>query len=218
MSSDLQQIEIFKGLSKSAFERLLSASRVIEKLAGETLFLEQDANTPVCFLVRGGVRIFRTNTEGKEQNLTIINEGEVFNLPTAFFAQGLAPASASAVCKSRIVIITQQDFRQVVTSDTEISMAVLCDLSAKLEHLTSLVQDLSLKDVRGRLAKFLLEQNNNPNPAMRWTHEKIASQIGTSREVISRLLQVFVKEGLIEINRHQINTKKVAALTKISEQ
>lgn len=218
MQGEIKHIEIFKNLSMSSLEKIQSVARFIEKSAGEFVFQEQDPSTPICFVIKGGVRVFKTGSDGKEQNLAIINEGEVFNLPTAFFSSRLAPASASAVCKSRIMTISQQDFRRVVTSEPEIALAVMGDLSTKLEHLTNLVHDLSLKDVRSRLAKFLLNQHLSPDQSMKWTHEKIAVQIGTSREVVTRLLKVFTREGWLEINRHRINVINPAALKKIVDE
>lgn len=218
MNGEIPHIEIFKNLSAPSLEKLQSVSRFIEKSAGEFIFQEQDPDTPVCFVIKGGVRVFKTGGDGKEQNLAIFNEGEVFNLPTAFFAERLAPASASAICKSRIMTISQQDFHRVVTGNPEIALAVLGDLSAKLEHLAALVHDLSLKDVRARLAKFLLEQHLSPDQSMKWTHEKIAAQIGTSREVVTRLLKVFTREGWLEINRHRIEIIKPATLKKIADE
>lgn len=217
MLNDLGKISIFANLSLKASKELLAVAHPVEKLVGEMIFFEKDCHTPVYFVIKGGVRIFRAGSDGKEQNLAVINEGEAFNLPTAFFLTGMAPASAAAVCSSRLLSIKQDDFRKVVSSNPEIALAVLSDLSLKLEKLTDLVHDLSLRDVRGRLAKFLLQQHINPDLSMRWTHERIASQIGTSREVVSRLLKIFTKEGLVEIDRSHILVKNTQAIKKLAE-
>jgi CRP-like cAMP-binding protein len=82
-------------------------------------------------------------------------------------------------------------------------LAVLEDLSEKLYHLTDLVHDVSLRTVRGRLAKFLLAQAQGGGD-VQWTHEQIAMQLGTRREVVSRALRAFLVEGLIQTDRQRI--------------
>jgi len=79
----------------------------------------------------------------------------------------------------------------------------LQELSDCGRHLGGLAYDLSLRSVRGRLARFLLMQANSPSSA-RWTHEQIAMQIGTVREVVSRTMLAFVKEGLVRLERGRI--------------
>jgi CRP-like cAMP-binding protein len=104
------------------------------------------------------------------------------------------------------VRISRADFHQLVLRIPELALAVITDLSGKVEHLTGLVNDLSLKNVRARLAKFLLAQQAQKQKA-RWTQSEIASQLGTSREIVSRLLKAFASEELIAIERHKITVR-----------
>ena len=87
-------------------------------------------------------------------------------------------------------------------------------LSQKLQQFNELAYDLSLRSVRARLAKFLIEHDNDEQE---WTQNAIASKIGSVREVVSRTLRGFVKEGLIIIDRHQIKILDLAGLEQIAE-
>ena len=109
-----------------------------------------------------------------------------------------------AVGRVNVVGFMQADFRYLTSQNPEISRAVLRDLSEKLEHFTNLAHDLSLRSVRARLAHFLLEQAQASSPTETWTHEKIAAQIGTVREVVSRMMRTFIREGLIRTERQNI--------------
>jgi CRP/FNR family transcriptional regulator len=96
------------------------------------------------------------------------------------------------------------DFRRVASETPAIALAVLDDFSAKLRHLADLTHDLSLRSVRGRLARFLLAQAQVEDAPLRWTQEEIAAQIGTVREVVSRMLRALIRDGLIQMERQRI--------------
>ncbi len=201
---ELSKIKIFAGISRVALEELARISVLASYADGEYLLFESDENTPVIFICRGSVRIFRTNPEGREQTLISLHAGDGFNLPTSFMKNGRSPASASAVGDVTVLCLHSADFRKVVAGNPEIALAVLEDLSGKLGHLTNLVHDVSLRTVRGRLAKFLLDPAHKGPSAIRWTHEQMAGQLGTTREVVSRTIGAFIQEGLIKTERHRI--------------
>ena len=123
---------------------------------------------------------------------------------------GPAPASAVALTPVELAVIPRADFCQTVIHTPELALVVLRDLAAKVHHLTDLTRDLGLLTVRARLASFLLSHGQPPEgcaPAgvqVRWTHHEIAAQIGTVREVVSRTMRAFVKDGLIKLERHRI--------------
>ncbi len=93
----------------------------------------------------------------------------------------------------------------------ELARVLLEDFARRLDHLTNLVEDLSLRTVRERLARFLLqhagEKAGGPDSAgvvHRWSQEEIAAQIGTVREMVARTLRAFADAGLLRIERHRI--------------
>jgi CRP/FNR family transcriptional regulator len=206
--SALKQIPLFADLSPAARERIARVARSTGYQDGQVIMLGGDPDAPVCFVLRGTVRVFRTNPDGREQTLIHLQAGSAFNMPTAFAKSRLAPASSMAVGSVELLTIPQPDFQRIASQTPEIALAVLGDLSEKLYHLTDLTYDLGLRTVRGRLARFLLT-HLAPSEAqdaapVRWTHQAIAAQIGTVREVVSRTLRAFAKEGLIKVERHRI--------------
>jgi CRP/FNR family transcriptional regulator len=214
----LGRIQLFSGLS-AAGRRALSA--VASERAyddGQLIVLEGDGDAPVFFVLGGTVRVYRTSMEGREQNLIHLHAGDGFNMPAAFVDHGVAPASAVAVGAVELLAIPLPNFRRIVTETPEIALAVLGDMAQKLFHLTNLSHDLGLRSVRGRLARFLLTHlRQEEQPPVRWTHQEIAAQIGTVREVVSRTLRAFVKEGLVEMQRHRVVVRDVDALTVEAE-
>jgi CRP/FNR family cyclic AMP-dependent transcriptional regulator len=201
------RIRLFSALSPLAQHVLSEVAATRRYEDGQVIILEGDADAPVFFVLRGTVRVYRTNLDGREQNLIHLHTGDAFNMPAAFAASGLSHASAVAVGPVELLSIPCSDFRRVVVETPEIALSVLRDFSQKLAHLTELSHDLGLRSVRARLARFLLAHAASGEAGMtraRWTHEQIATQIGTVREVVSRAMRAFAKEGMVEVQRHQI--------------
>ena len=212
------EIKLFSNLSPDALDAIAAVARLSATDDGEIIMLEGDAEAPVFCVVRGIVRVFRTNPDGREQTLIYHRAGAAFNLPSAFLDEPTAPASAMAICEGHLLVVSRADFRRVATETPEIAFAVLHDLSGKLLHLTRLTHDLSLVSVRGRLARLLLSRAQAEDQTLlRWTQGEIAADIGTVREVVNRTLRAFAQEGLIEIQRQRITILDLAGLEAESE-
>lgn len=217
-STELGQIAVFSGLSPAAQRRIEAVAALRTYQDGQLILLEGSPEAPVLFVLSGLVRVFRTSLEGREQNLIHLQAGDALNMPAAFADSGAAPASAMARGPVEMISIPRADFRRIVSQTPEIALAVLRDLSEKLYHLTELSRDLGLRTVRSRLARFLLEHVQQASDApIRWTHQEIAAQIGTVREVVSRTLRTFVDDGLIEMQRHRIVVRDAEALQAEAE-
>jgi CRP/FNR family transcriptional regulator len=215
---DLQSIQLFAGLSEAARQELATLGGVRSYGDGQVIMLEGDTESPVFFVLQGTVRVFRTNLDGREQTLIHLGPGAALNMPAAFLDRPGAPASVLAVGPVKLFSISGQDFRRLVSGAPEIALAVLGDFSSKLVHLTDLTYDLGLRSVRARLARFLLAhiEAGQASP-VRWTHEQMAAQIGTVREVVSRTLRAFVRDGLVKVQRHRIVVLDRDALAREAE-
>ena len=204
-NNDILTSPLFAGISQNSLLLItaISSQKIYED--GSMIMVEKDPETPIFIIMDGDVRVFRTNMDGREQTLAILKKGEIFNLPAAFSSDHRSPASAVSLGISKIMQISQNDFRTLVYQVPEISQVIIYDLSNKLIHLTNLVHDVSLRSVRGRLAKFLLIQSEkSEKPTRNWTQEQIATQLATRREVLSRSLRDLIKDGLIKTDRQNI--------------
>lgn len=203
--TELSRIGLFAQVPLPALERLSEVTQVKTFEEGELILLEGDEGAPLFFIAEGTARIFHTNPDGREQTLIYLHAGTAFNLPSAFSETRAAPASAMSIGQMQLLVVSPADFRRITAETPEIALAVLKDFADKLYHFNRLTHDLSLRSVRGRLAGLLLAQaQSEDKPLTRWTQEEIAAQIGTVREVVSRTLRAFVKEGLIQMERQRI--------------
>jgi CRP-like cAMP-binding protein len=110
---------------------------------------------------------------------------------------------AEALTDVTLYAISRADFLRLLDRCPELATVVLRNFATRLAHLTQLVADLSLRTVRARLARFLLEQSEAEAP-VRWTHAEIAAYIGTVRVVVSRTLRDFAAEGILNVQRQRI--------------
>ena len=199
----LKSVKLLAGLADADLEQIAACSGEMRKSAGAEILCAGDRDAPVYFILTGEVRVFRVNPDGREQTLIHLGRGEVFNLPTAFLADGRAPASVIALEDTALLRIDRDDLRRLVTELPALSLAILGDLSAKLEHITEVVHDISLRSVRSRLARFLLARSTAPAPSL-WTQDQIARQIGSTREAVNRALREMIKDGIIRMDRQKI--------------
>ncbi|MBN2170920.1 MAG: Crp/Fnr family transcriptional regulator [Candidatus Krumholzibacteriota bacterium] len=212
-TATLRRIGLLADLPEAALAPLAAVAVERGYADGETIVLDGAAEAPVGFVLTGGVRAYRANPDGREQTLIRLEPGEAFNLPVAFAGDSRAPATAVAIGPTRIVLVSSGDFRRVVSTTPSLALVVLGDLSDKLRHVAELAHELSLFTVRGRLAGFLLDRAAGGHRVhVTWTQEELAAELGTVREVTSRVLNAFARRGVIRLERDRITILDAAAL------
>lgn len=220
LAAVLERTELLKSLSKAELQTL--ASRTVRKLfaAGELLFQEGEPCNGLHIIARGKVRIFKTSMNGREQVLAVNGPGgTVAELPV--FDGGPYPASAMAVEDAEIAFISRRDFHAYCMEHPEVALKVLSVVGARLRHLVGLIEELSFTTIRQRLISVLakLAQAGGKKTGrgiefqLPATHQELAHQLGTVRELISRNLMRLQAEGLIEVDARQIAVKDLQALT-----
>ena len=120
--------------------------------------------------------------------------------------------------RARTIHTVKEDFLRLTETSPDLAMNVLRDFAGKLTHLTGLVEQLSLHSIRGRLARFLIEQANQGEVAGRWTQDEIAAHLGTVRDMVGRTLRAFTDSGMIRRERNRVILLDRAALEAEAEQ
>lgn len=212
----LGKITLCASLNEQALTKMAAVVQAADYADGQVIMLQGETGVPAFMVVQGCVRAFRVNLDGREQTMAVLRVGDSFNIPAALLPDQATPAGAVAIGPTRLLRIPPADLQRLIAESPEIALALLRDMAGKLVHLTNLVHDLSLRPVRGRLARFLLDQATS-GTTPRWTHDQIAAQIGTVREVVSRTLRAFVQEGLIEFHRQQLIIRDPQALRHEAE-
>lgn len=213
-------IEQFPGLSaleEPVKERLLAQAAIVSVPAGTIIFGPGKAPENLLLLLSGTIRVQQTSESGREIVLYRVSAGESCVLTTAcllayedYRAEGLAETDVRAVAIPRGVfdkLIAQSDvFRQFVFTA----------YSRRITDLFLVIEEVAFQRMDIRLAQKLLEFQP-VDGTIHTTHQKLAAELGTAREVISRLLQEFQRRRWITIGRGEIRIDDLAALQSLEK-
>ncbi len=213
----LKSVPYFSGLGTRDLERIRKEAAELSFSQGEILFLEGEPCRGLYLVYSGRIRVFKTSPEGREQVLLIIKRGESFN-DVPVFDGGPNPASASALEPSVVCLIPKGVLLSLI-ADCPPALAVLKVFSARLRYLTSLVEDLSFRNVVNRMARLLLELavvQGGTVPVPRLTQEEMAARVGSVRDVIGRALKTLEGAGAIRMEGHRIYVIDAGKLKKMA--
>ena len=202
----LREIRCFAKLSPEAIDALAAVATELPYAAGETIFLEGDPATGLFVLENGVVKISRVSLEGREYIMHLVGPGDSFN-DVAAMDGGNNPGTAIAQTAVVVWKLSRSDLRRVAQRHPELVWAFVEDMASRARYLVGLVEDLAMRNVRGRLARLLLEEATGTErrtvPRM-LTQEEMAARLGTVREMVGRTLRSMAASGLIEFDRHRI--------------
>jgi len=200
----IQMMPHFSGLSSSEYDSIKQHFYEKKVSKGEILLFEGDAADTLFFVIEGVVKVFKTSADGKEQILQIIRPGESFNDVPVFGGESNL-ASAEAMGNVVTCAIKKSDMEVIIREYPRVAANVIQILSQRVTQLVSLVEDLSFRNVTGRVAKVLLEYaGNGSDEKPRLTQQEMAAMIGTAREMVGRSLKTLEEEGTIRMERNRV--------------
>jgi CRP/FNR family transcriptional regulator len=224
LASVLEKTALLSSLSREELQTL--AARTVRKLfsAGELLFSEDEPCNGLNIIAKGKVRIFKTSVNGREQVLAVNVPGEsIAELPV--FDGGPYPASGVAIEDTEIAFISRRDFNAYCIEHPEVALKMLSVVGGRLRRLVGIIEELSFTTIRQRLIALLVKIAQNEGkktergievhlPA---THQELASQLGTVRELISRNLMRLQAEGLLDVDARLIVVRDLKGLSALLE-
>ncbi len=213
----LKSIPYFSGLSPAELD--LIGQLMFKKTAerGEVILLEGEPAEALFFVASGAVKVFKTSAEGKEQILNIVRPRESFN-DVPIFDDNPNPASAQAMGQVVLYGIKKSELKVTLQNHPQLAWNIIKVLAERVRQLMSLVEDLCVRHVIGRIAKILLEYaGDGTSPRPRLTQQEMAAMAGTAREVVGRTLKALEEEGAIRLERHRIVVTDKEALEKMME-
>lgn len=202
-SEKLRQIPIFATLSAQDLAQVAALTQERHYERGDLILLEGEQDGALYYVYSGLVKVFKTSPGGKEQVLRLISAGHTFNDVPALDG-GPNPASAAALEPGVIYLIRRAELSQLIRSRPDVAAAVVRTLAGALRHLVALVEDLSLRHVTARVAKILLQQENEARAGEihhHLTQQEMAALAGTAREVVGRALKELEIAGAIEMRQ-----------------
>ncbi len=198
---------LFKGITEEQVEKVAAIAVEKKYPRGETIFFEGDLADGFYMVSAGKVKIFKMSFEGKEQILHIFGSGEPFGEVPVFHGQPF-PATAETLQKSTLLFFPRQPFVELVTANPSLALNMLAMLSLRLRRFAAQIENLSLKEVPGRLASYLVylaeEQGSNEVVELDVPKGQLASLLGTIPETLSRIFAKMSDEGLIRVEGKKI--------------
>jgi CRP/FNR family transcriptional regulator len=216
----ISQCPLFAGLPEDQLNSVRDI--IIEKKCGkgETIFSEGDDGIGFYLVSKGLIKIYKVSFEGKEHILHIFGPGEVFGEVPVFTGK-VYPATAESIQKSQLLFLPRDTFISLVTKNPSISLNMLAILSMRLRQFAAQIESLSLKEVPGRLASYLIllseEQKNTASVTLNISKGQLASLLGTIPETMSRILAKMSSLNMIEVNSRDIRLLDMDGLHDLAE-
>jgi len=199
---------LFSGLKEN--ERQLIIQAAIKKVyAKNTIILSEGDTTDSLYMVCSGkVKVSIIDEYGKEIILAILGAGEYFGEMTAMVEGTSRSACVMTREPCELMILQKEDFRKIVKSNPDIVFSLLLKSMERLREANKKIESLALLDVYGRVARLFTKLGRPDNGVQvideKLTHQDIASMVGSSREMVSRVMKELTAGGYITVNHKTI--------------
>jgi len=185
--------------------------------AGTVLFRDGDMCQGYVFVLNGSVRVQKMDPEGREIVLYRVEDGQTCMLTTSCLLGGRAyPAEGVAEEETELALLAPNRL-DALLADAAFRRFVLSMISERVADLMTLIEDVAFGRMDVRLARRLLELDNG-NGKLHLTHQQLATELGTAREVVSRILKDFERRGLVDLRRGSVLLPQTKGLHELASQ
>jgi CRP/FNR family transcriptional regulator, cyclic AMP receptor protein len=217
----LRKTPLFANLTDAEMQALAMRTSRKRFQRDEQLFAEGDPCTGLFLVATGKVRIFKLSPSGREQILAVEGPGSSFaELPV--FDGGNYPAAASALEDTEVLFISRKDFQNFCREHPDVGLKVIAVVGSRLRRLVGIIEELSFTTVRQRLIALILRlaqasharSKEGIHVELTKSHQDLAAELGTVRELVSRNLGRLQAEGFLDVEGRKIVVKDLAGLKR----
>lgn len=193
-------------LSDKESKKLLRDNGITRRVsAGDILYRDGDECTHLPLVVTGELLLSKHGESGRAITLYRVEDGESCILSTlSILNQELFPAEATSRSASSLVLVPAEVLRLLIDRDERWRQFVFSTYHQRLSGLIALIEEVVFGKLDVRLAELLLERSERRGGVLRTTHQELAEELGSSREVVSRLLKEWERQGLLKLRRGEI--------------
>lgn len=203
----LSGIFFFDSLSKEQLNLLWSFVSIRKSPKGELIFSDGEKAVAFYGIVSGRLKLYRISQEGQEHILEVHSEGDLV-AEAAIFDTKTYPVYCEALEDSILVRIPTEEFIDLIMKHPDISIRIMNSYSKRLRFFVRKVEELSLRDVKSRLAGYLMDNKIELGGKIRCnlpvSKKELAGLIGTIPETLSRTLNFFRQQNIISVDRNSI--------------
>jgi len=214
----IKSCHLFSGVTDQDLELLTDVCRLQNYLKGQVVFTQGDDASGFYVVASGKVKLYKLSTDGKERILHIVLTGGSF-AEAAIFGDGCYPAFAEPISKTQLIFFPKREFLNLLHSHSQIAINMIGGLSKFLRQFATQIEDLTFKDVPGRLARYLIDLGGDDNNLVELPISKsqLASNLGTVSETLSRTFRKLSDEAIISVKGKQIVILDIDRLFDLSE-
>ncbi len=203
---------ILTELTARARQRLQARAQLVQVPAGTTVFDERQACQGFPFVIAGGIRVVKAAPNGRELPLYRVTPGETCIISSACLL-GQAPYNARGVTEAdtTLLVVPTDDF-QALLGEQAFRDFVFQLFSERIADLMQLIEEVAFRKLDQRLAALLLGKGQR----LHTTHQQLADELGSVREIVSRLLKGLAEQGLVALSREQVEILDPAGLRRLA--
>jgi CRP/FNR family transcriptional regulator len=199
----LQRFPYFKTCPDRLVAGIAAATQRHHFEKNRNVFVENDVCSAIAFMLSGTIRVYMLGSDGREITLYDVQEGETCILNVACILSNTRyPARATVTRNGDGLVMPAGEFRDLVDRYPEMRSFVYSGLGGRLISMMKLVEEVAFRRLDERLRRYVIEKAESG--LLRTTHQKIANELGSSREMVSRLLEDLERRGAISLARNEI--------------
>lgn len=210
----VQACHVFSGLPDELLDSLAERTTLLEFEPDKLLF---DCGSPCAMLplvLDGSIRVFKRSETGREISLYRVTNDQLCIVTLGCLLGGSSyPATGVTEAPVSAISVPNTLFHDLVASQAVFRQAVFKQFSARITRLMELVDEVAFRQLDQRLARLLFDRG----PVINESHQQIADELGSVREIVSRLLKQFEDRGWIELARRKIQVTDAEQLERYAD-
>ncbi|MDX8396954.1 MAG: Crp/Fnr family transcriptional regulator [Mariprofundaceae bacterium] len=213
----LKHFPELKSIENKSLHAELAQQKVIHAPKGHQLFREGDACRGYVLVISGSIRVYKMDEEGREILLYRVSAGQSCMLTTTCLL-GLQnyPAAGVAETDVELVVLSGKLFERLLMGSDHFRRYAMAYIGERICEMMLLIEDVAFGRMDQRVARLLLARAEKSGDALICTHQELASELGTAREVVSRILKSFESREWIVLSRGMIELRERSMLGQIT--
>jgi CRP/FNR family cyclic AMP-dependent transcriptional regulator len=207
----LKNIQLFEGLSGPILNELVGLMKEISCPKNSLIISQGDKSRSLFIVIAGRLKVFAIDDDGNQTIFTFFNPNDYFGELSLLDGEPRS-ASVSAIEDSKVLKLDQTKLRDFIEKYPEVCWPLFKSLTSQIRKMDETICTLTSKDTYGRLIQVIrnesIEQQDGTMKTQKITHQELADMIGSSREMVSRLLKTLKQGGYIDIVSKEIHIRK----------
>lgn len=214
----LNTFEFLNHIDNIKLDKLIENIHISSFDSGTIILREGNACENMVFILGGSIRVYKLSPEGREITLYHIGKGETcIILNSCIIESNNYPAIAEVEENAQLAIISTIYFRELIFPAPSYQKYIFNIISKRLTEVLMIVDEVVFKHMDTRIAAFLYDRALKDGNILSITHEKISMDLGSAREVVSRILKDFEKQNILTLSRGTINITDMKKIIKIKD-